>query len=253
MKAMILAAGYGTRLKPITDKKPKALVEINNITLLQIVIQKLIASGVSEIIINTHHLAEKVENFVCKSDGFGIPIEISYEPEILGTGGGLKKASNFFDDGKPFFLHNVDILSTIDLKQMYQHHIENNAIATLALQKRETSRYFIMDSQNYICGHEDRDNHRIRLKRNPRGISSRMAFCGIHVISPKIFEFMDESGRFSIIDVYLKIIEKGLPIIGYPVDRFYWMDIGKLNSLNQVEKQINAGKITIKSLNEQVT
>jgi len=247
---MILAAGYGTRLKPITDKKPKALLQINKIPLLQIIIQKLIALGVNEIIINTHHLSDQVENFVRKNDRFGVSIEISYEPEILGTGGGLNKVSYFFDDGKPFFLHNVDILSTINLKQMYLHHIENKAIATLALQKRETSRYFIVDSQNYICGHEDQDKHRTRLKRNPKGPSRLMAFCGIHVISPKIFNYIEESGRFSIVDVYLKIIEKNLPIIGYPVDKFYWIDIGKLDSLHQINKQIREGNINMKSLIE---
>jgi len=250
MQEMILAAGFGTRLKPITDKKPKALVEINNIPLLQIVIQKLIASGVSEIIINTHHFSDQVENFIRKNDRLGIPIELSYEPEILGTGGGLKKAGYFLDDDKSFFLHNVDILSTINLKKMYQHHIENNAIATLALQKRETSRYFIVDSQNYICGHEDQDNHRTRLKRFPKGESHLMAFCGIHVISPKFFNYIEESGRFSIVDVYLKIIEKGLPIIGYPVDKFYWMDIGKLDTLNQVNQKVREGDVDIKSLIE---
>jgi NDP-sugar pyrophosphorylase family protein len=245
MKAMILAAGYGTRLRPLTNDKPKALVEIDGIPLLQLIIHRLIATGADEIIINTHHLADRIQAFLENNHYFGIQIELSHESEILGTGGGLKKASYFFDNGQPFFLHNVDILSTINLSQMYQYHLNHAAIATLAIQQRYTSRGFIVDDQSYICGHEDKDNHRTRLKRNPQGKSRFMAFCGIHVISPAIFQYIDEKGRFSIVDVYLKLIEKGLPIIGYLVDQFYWQDIGKLDTLNEINKDITAGVIQL--------
>jgi NDP-sugar pyrophosphorylase family protein len=241
MKAMILAAGYGSRLRPITNDKPKALVEIDGIPLLQLIIHKLIAVGVDEIIINAHHLADQVMAFLEKNHYFGIRMELSHEPEILGTGGGLKKACYFFDNNQPFFLHNVDILSTINLSQMYQYHLNHAALATLAIQERETSRGFIIDDQENICGHEDKNNHRTRLKRAPQGKSRFMAFCGIHVISPEIFQHIDETGRFSIVDVYLKLIEQGLPIIGYPADQFYWQDIGKLNTLNEINKNFAAG------------
>lgn len=245
MKAMILAAGYGTRLRPLTDQKPKALIEINGLPLLQLVIQKLMYVGVSEIIINTHHLAEQMVSFIQQNNYFGIHIEFSHEPEILGTGGGLKKASYFFNDDQPFFLHNVDILSTINLAEMYQYHLAADSLATLALQNRETTRYFIVDDQNYICGHKNFDNTKTRLKRQPLGDSHLMAFCGIHVISPKIFEFLEESGSFSIVDVYLRLIEKGLPIIGYSANQYYWQDIGKLEGLENFQQKLTSGIIKL--------
>lgn len=248
MKAMILAAGYGTRLRPLTNHRPKALMEINGMPLLQLIILKLVATGVNEIIINTHHLSDQVEAFLQKNNYFGIRIELSPEPEILGTGGGLKQAGYFFDDNQPFFLHNVDILSTIDLKQMYQYHINHKAMATLAIQHRETSRCFIVNDKNYICGHEDRDNQRTRLKRAPQGTSHFMAFCGIHVISPKIFEFIKESGRFSIVDVYLNLIEQGFPIVGFPADQFYWQDIGKFETLEEVKCDLKNGRVQFDTL-----
>ena len=248
MKAMILAAGYGSRLKPLTDEKPKALIEIQNIPLLELIIRKLIAIGISEIIINTHHLAEQIVRFVQKNNNFGIHIEFSNEPEILGTGGGLIKASYFFNDDQPFFLYNVDILATIDIKKMYQFHLDNHAMITLALQKRKTNRYFIVDENNFICGHEDQDNQRIRLKRKPYRSSNLMAFCGIHVISPNIFDYVEETGRFSIVDVYLKLIDKGFPIIGYPANQYYWKDIGKLETLDEINHDITEGVIRIDDL-----
>lgn len=248
MKAMILAAGYGTRLRPLTDEKPKALVEVNGVSLLEIVIKKLIASGVTEIIINTHHLSDQIETFLISRNNFGIRIELSHESEILGTGGGLKKASYFFNDVQPFFLHNVDIVSTVDLKQMYQHHLQNGALVTLALQQRKTSRGFLVDEQNYVCGHEDKENQRTRLKRTPQGEPHFLAFCGIHIISPEIFHYMDQTGRFSIIDTYLKLIEQGFPIIGYGADLFYWKDIGRLETLQEIQRDLDGGVIQHENL-----
>ena len=248
MKAMILAAGYGTRLQPLTNHLPKALVAINDVPMLQLIIARLIKSGVDEIIINTHHFADEIAAFLKAKNNFGIQIELSHENEILGTGGGLKKAEYFFDDNQPFFLHNVDILSTIDLKQIYRYHHDNRAMATLAIQQRDTSRGFIVDEQNNICGHEDKDNQRTRLKRAPKGKTQFMAFCGIHVISPELFHYLEESGRFSIIDTYLKLIEQGFPILGFPADKFYWKDIGKLETLEEIHQELNTGIITISNL-----
>ena len=133
MKAMIYAAGLGTRLKPLTDSKPKALIEIHGIPLIEIVLNKLIRAGYDEIIINVHHHAEQVIDFIKQHDNFGIRIEFSDERGLLlETGGGLKKASWFFNDLKPFLVHNVDVLSDIDLKDMYDCHVKNDALATLA-------------------------------------------------------------------------------------------------------------------------
>jgi NDP-sugar pyrophosphorylase family protein len=121
-------------------------------------------------------------------------------------------------------------------------------MATLAIQQRDTSRGFIIDEQNHICGHEDKDNERIRLKRSPQGKTRFMAFCGIHVISPEIFPFITETGRFSIIDSYLNLIEQGFPILGFPADEFYWKDIGKLETLEEIQQELNSGIITIENL-----
>lgn len=238
MKAMILAAGYGTRLQPLTNHKPKALVEINGFPLLQLIIAKLIKSEVNEIIINTHHFADQIAAFLRANDNFGIRVELSHEEDILGTGGGLKKASYLFDDAQPFILHNVDIISSIDLKQMHRFHQNHRAMATLAIQQRDTTRGFLIDDQNYICGHEDKDNQRIRIKRHSQGITRFMAFCGIHIISPEIFRYIDQSGRFSIIDSYLSLIEQGFPILGFPADGFYWKDIGKLEMLEEIHQDL---------------
>ena len=248
MKAMILAAGYGTRLKPLTDKIPKALIEVDQTPLLELVIKKLIATGVTEIIINIHHFAEQIKLFIKEKKYFGVHIEFSQESEILGTGGGLKKAAHFFDDNTSFFLYNVDILSTIDLSEMYQYHIKKNSFATLALKQRETKRYFVIDDNNFICGHENTSKKIRRMKRKPIGKVRLMPFCGIHVISPKIFEYLNQAGQFSIVDVYLDLIEKGLPVVGYQSDQFYWKDIGKIEALDQVKKEIELGKIRIDDL-----
>src|SRR5216683_3024224 len=173
MKAMILAAGLGTRLRPLTDSRPKALVEINGRTLLEITLSRLRTFGVSEVIINVHHFADMIVEYLKTKDNFGMTIEVSREETLLDTGGGLKKAAHFFvgdsvgdsvedsvEDSsrpdssgeEPFIVHNVDVLSTIDLRRMVQFHTENQALATLAVQDRETSRYLLFDDQLQLCG-----------------------------------------------------------------------------------------------------
>src|ERR1700722_8468275 len=157
MKAMILAAVLGTRLRPLTDDRPKARVEVAGSTLLEITLGGLQQFGIREVIVNVHHFADMVVDYLKKHDNFGMRIEISREEVLLDTGGGLKKAAWFFLDGsggsdEPFVLHNVDVLSTIDLDRMVQFHRQNQALATLAVQDRETSRYLMFDEQNQLCG-----------------------------------------------------------------------------------------------------
>jgi len=238
MKAMILAAGYGTRLQPLTDEKPKALVEVNKVPMLEYVIRKLIANGVQEIVINLHHFADQIISFLEQKNNFGVTIQFSPEPEILGTGGGLWAAARFLKGDEPFILHNVDIMSTLDIGALVQHHQNNQALATLALMARKSSRHFLTDERNYICGHENTTKNLVRLRRAPVGHTSRMAFCGVHIITPEIFDKIARSGRFSIVDVYLELAEKGLPIIGLPMNEFYWQDVGKLEALNEIEQDI---------------
>src|SRR5256885_6569933 len=149
MKAMILAAGLGTRLRPLTDSRPKALVEINGRTLLEITLTRLRAFGVNEVIINVHHFADMVVGYLKSHNNFGLRIEVSREDDLLlDTGGGLKKAAHFFVDDpndEPFLLHNVDVISTIDLERMLRAHNENHALATLAVQDRKSSRHLLFD------------------------------------------------------------------------------------------------------------
>jgi mannose-1-phosphate guanylyltransferase len=157
MKAMILTAGLGTRLRPLTNDRPKALVEVAGRTLLELALSRLRAFGVREVIVNTHHYADMIFEYLDAKNKFGMRVEISREEILLDTGGGLKKAAWFFlegNDGPPksFILYNVDVLSTIDLEAMVRFHTENDSLATLAVQKRETSRHLIFDEHGQLCG-----------------------------------------------------------------------------------------------------
>src|SRR5215471_10184664 len=159
MKAMILAAGLGMRLRPLTDNRPKALVEIAGRTLLEITLSRLRAFGIHEVIINVHHFADMILEYLKTNDNFGLRIEVSREEVLLDTGGGLKKAAWFFLEDpsrldSPFILHNVDVISTIDLRKIVQFHNENQALATLAVQERQSSRYLLFDEQLQLCGRQ---------------------------------------------------------------------------------------------------
>lgn len=237
MKAMILAAGVGSRLRPLTDTCPKALIDINGVTMLEIVLRRLINAGCREVVINVFHLAEMISAFLRAKNNFGIRIAISPEPELLDTGGGLKKAASFFADGQPFFLHNVDVLSDIDLNRMYRYHVENGALATLAVQTRQTGRYFLFDENNMLCGWESTPDGKKMLAKNPEGRMRRLAFNGIHVIAPEIFFKMSETGAFPINQTYLRLAGAGEKILAFPMDEYYWRDIGRLEKLEAIRRE----------------
>ena len=233
MKAMILAAGLGTRLQPLTNNKPKALVELAGKTLLEIVVTKLRQIGINQIIINTHHFASMIEAFLKDNDNFGIHIEISYEPEILGTGGGLKNAAWFFDDDQPLIMHNVDVLSEVDLETILNFNHDNNALATMVVQQRFTKRYILVDSNNCFIGRED--SHTLG------GIKSdikKYAFNGIHIISPELLGQIAEEPPFSIIDTYIHLAKKGQKICCYDMGAKKWWDLGKHDSFRQAQQAI---------------
>jgi len=230
MRAMILAAGLGTRLRPITDDRPKALVEIGGRTLLEITLSRLAAFGIREVIINVHHFADMILDYLKVNDCFGMRIEISREEILLETGGGLKKAAYFFIDNssnveEPFILHNVDVISTIDLRRMVQFHTENQALATLAVQDRETSRHLLFDEQLQLCGRQSGRDQKPELVRSSQQ-SQALAFSGIHVISPRLFALMKEEGVFSIINSYLRLSAQGEKILAFRADAYYWHDLG---------------------------
>ena len=243
MKAMILAAGLGTRLRPLTDTRPKALVEVAGRTLLEITLTRLSSFGVRDFIINVHHFPDMILDYLKAHNNFGLHIEISREEHLLDTGGGLKKASWFFLNdslhwGEPFILHNVDVLSSIDLRRMVQFHEEKQAFATLAVQRRESSRLLLFDEGLSLCGRQT-DRKAEPMRPSAELHSQALAFCGIHVISPLFLGTMRERGAFSIIDSYLGLAAQGEDIIGFCADEYYWRDLGRPEDLKEAEKDLN--------------
>ncbi len=242
MKAMVLAAGLGTRLRPLTDDRPKALVELAGRTLLEITLERLRSFGVRDVIVNTHHFAEMVEAYLAAHHNFGMRIEISHEEILLDTGGGLKKAAWFLrDSDEPFFLHNVDVLSNIDLAAMARFHAEHNALATLAVQSRATSRPLLFDAASQLSGRINKDGER-ELSR-PAAQTEELAFAGIHVLSPRIFDLLTEDGIFPIIPAYLRLAATGEKILAFRADGAYWRDLGKPESVQQAVRDLASGLI----------
>ena len=236
MKAMIFAAGLGTRLRPLTNDKPKALVKLKGIPLLERVILKVSKAGFREIVVNVHHYAEDVVRFLAEKDHFGLKIHISDESDLLlETGGGLKKAASFFDDGKPFLVHNTDIISDIDLKKMYDFHCNTNALATLAVRQRKTSRYLMFNEKDELAGWVNTKTGQRKISRTGASRVILKAFSGIHVIDPALFSFFPDEKVFSIIDVYLKAAKTN-SILAYAHDDGQWLDVGKPEQLKLAEK-----------------
>jgi mannose-1-phosphate guanylyltransferase len=241
MKAMILAAGLGTRLRPLTDSRPKALVEVGGRTLLEITLSRLRTFGVGEVIVNVHHFADMVVDYLKANDNFGMRIEISREEELLDTGGGLKKAAWFFLEDpshldEPFILHNVDVISTIDLQRMVQFHVEHKALATLAVQERETSRYLLFDEHLLLCGRlSGHDQQAEFVRSSEQLLVQALAFSGVHVMSPRVFSMMSEEGAFSIITSYLRLAGQGENILAFRADKYYWRDLGRPENVAQAE------------------
>jgi NDP-sugar pyrophosphorylase family protein len=241
MKAMVLAAGLGTRLRPLTNDRPKALVEIAGRTLLEITLARLRTFGIREVIVNVHHFADLVIAYLKAHDNFGMRIEMSREEVLLDTGGGLKKAGWFFLESasreEPFLLHNVDVLSTIDFMKMLQAHKANQALATLAVQGRESSRQLLFDEHQQLCGRRAGRDKTPEIAR-PAPHLDPLAFSGIHVISPRLFPLMKEEGIFSIIDSYLRLAASGEKIAAFCADEYYWRDLGKPADLQQAAQDL---------------
>jgi NDP-sugar pyrophosphorylase family protein len=271
---MILAAGLGTRLRPLTDDRPKALVEVGGRTLLEITLCRLRSFGVDEVIVNAHHFSAMIVEFLKDHHNFDLKVEVSLEEDLLDTGGGLKKAAHFFSGSdEPFLLHNVDVLSTIDLRRMVRFHQESNALATLAVQQRASSRQLLFDQSGQLCGrrsgsaeerfdprsqNRDRGHPHLPISQNqdrghphlPRSQSrdlghpdiEPLAFSGIHVLSPRIFSMLEEEGAFSIVPAYLRLAAQGEKILAFRADESYWRDLGRPESLRQAEAEIAGGR-----------
>jgi len=231
---MILAAGMGSRLRPLTAETPKALLEVGGTPMIERVIRRLMSVGVTEIIINLFHLGDRIVDFLTSKGNFGLRIEFTREAELLDTGGGLKHAAWFFDDNRPFYLHNVDVLSNINLAELLRFHQEVGALATLAVLRRPSSRQLLFDREGRLCG-----------RISPEGVEwagasvsnvESLGFTGIHVLDPAILLRMTETGVFPITRIYLRLAGEGERIIAYRADGCYWQDIGSPEKLEAARR-----------------
>jgi NDP-sugar pyrophosphorylase family protein len=241
MKAMIFAAGLGSRLKPLTDSTPKALVPINGKPALEHVILKLKDAGFDDIVVNIHHFGEQIIDFLNANDYFGVNIRISDERKyLLDTGGGLKFAAHFLDGNEPFLVHNVDVVTNVDLREMYESH-KPGTLATLLTSNRQTSRYLLFDNKNSLCGWRNKTTGEVKshYRDFDPALYNEYAFGGVHVISPAIFNLMEEwTGKFSIIDFYLSVCGKN-KISACLIPDITIIDIGSPESLARAERWMN--------------
>ena len=238
MKAFIFAAGLGTRLKPLTDTMPKALVPVAGKPLLEHLILKMKHSGFDDIVINVHHFAEQIIDFLAQKQNFGVRIRISDErQQLLDTGGGIKHAAPLFYTDEPILVHNVDIFSDVDLAWFYRQH-SPEALATLLVSERQSSRYLLFDEQLRMRGWTNVQTHEVKTPYNDLQVEAcrHLAFAGIHVVSPDIFDLMAGwSGAFSIIDFYLAV-DKQAKIVGVLQHDLHLLDVGKADVLYQAER-----------------
>ena len=235
MKAMILAAGVGSRLRPLTDEIPKALLEVGGAPMISHMIRRLQSAGVTEVVVNLFHLGERIVEFLTSKGHFGLRIEFTREEVLLDTGGGLKNAAWFFDDGRSFLLHNVDVLSDIDLVGLLRFHEGAGALATLAVQRRPSARQLVFDRDGRLCGRDSPAG--VEWAKGPMGSVERLAFTGIHVINPAIFSRMTETGAFPITRTYLRLAGEGERIVAYRADGRYWQDVGSPEQLEAARRR----------------
>ncbi len=238
MKAMILAAGLGTRLKPWTDHHPKALAIVNGKSLLHLNIEYLQQFGIKEVIVNVHHFAEQIISAVKVNKGWGNNITISDETDVvLETGGGLKKAAWYLQNEQAFVLMNVDILTDLNLSAMMQQQLNSNAIATLAVTERSTSRYFLFNDKNELCGWRNIATGEEKIIKDALSLQQK-AFSGIHVISGSIFNHLKREGKFSMVDVYLDLAKDNF-IQAFDHSQSKFMDVGKPESIEKAERMFS--------------
>lgn len=237
MKALIFAAGLGTRLKEHTSSKPKALVTVADKPLLQHAIEKLIMHQISDITVNVYHFADQIISFLNDHPFPGVQIHLSDErEELLDTGGGLKKAACFLKGNEPILIYNVDVISNLDLTSLEHYHTASGALATLVVRQRETSRYLMFDQQMQLTGWKNFSNGETKISREDLFTSSLpYAFSGIQVVQPEIFYLIAEEGKFPIMDLYLRLA-KVQKIHGFVDNSSLWMDLGKPDQLVRAEE-----------------
>ena len=237
-QAMIFAAGLGTRLRPLTDTMPKALVRVGGEPLLHRVIMNLKSAGFERIVVNVHHFAEQIIDYLKTNDNFGLDIRISDESDVLlDTGGGIRKAAPLFDPSSPILIHNVDILHNVDLATFYESAISHDA--TLMVSERQTSRYLIFNDEMRLRAWINIKTGEVKAQPSPSPEGLRAAFSGLHVFSPRLFPLMAEwPDKFGIIDFYLDACQKA-DIRGILNTNLRLLDVGKLDSLSEAEKIIH--------------
>jgi NDP-sugar pyrophosphorylase family protein len=241
---MLLAAGLGTRLRPLTDHTPKALVEVGGVPILERVVRRLLEAGVDRLVINLHHLGGQIRDYAAARDGWGIEVLFSDEEDaLLETGGGLRRAAPLLRGDAPFFLHNADILTDLPLRDLYEAHLRADPapLATLAVMERETSRHLLFDDAG-LLGRTDTGKG-LRLEaRAAVGEVRKLAFAGVHVISPALLDRMTETGAFSILDPYLRLVGEGARVAPFRIDAHRWTDIGKPEQLAEAARWIDGGE-----------
>lgn len=243
---MIFAAGLGTRLKPLTDTVPKALVEIGGKTFLEIVISKLKKAGVTELVVNVHHFSGMIIDYLKANDNFSLDISVSDESsQLLDTGGGLKKAAPLLKSDEPIIIHNVDVLSSLDLNKVVAFHKKENALATIVARDRQTQRFLLFDNERRLVGWENHKTGEVKIVPGQKiKNATPLAFSGIHVISPGLPGLLAEEGKFSIIDSYLRLAGQH-KIVAYPDFSPFWMDIGKPDEFEKARQMIADGKLSV--------
>jgi MurNAc alpha-1-phosphate uridylyltransferase len=228
MKALILAAGVGTRLRPLTDATPKALIPVEGVPMLERVALRLRDAGANSLVVNAHHHAQAVADFCAGlSRRLGVPVSVSREDDVLlDSGGAIRKAAPLLRGREPFFVHNADVLTDLDLRALYAAHKDGGALVTLSVRERETGRAYLFDPAGRFVGHDDRTTGRVTWIKGPVPGAQRLPFDGIHVISPALLDRFTESGAFSITKTYLRLAASGADIRAFRADRWSWHDIG---------------------------
>ena len=238
---MILAAGFGSRLRPLTDRIPKALVEVGGVPMLERIATRLIHAGADRLIVNVHHHADQIARFLEERSGFGVDVRISEEPGApLETGGGLARAAPFFRRKAPFFVHNVDIITGIDLGALYRSHLDSGALATVAVSGRDSSRMLRFDDGG-LQGRVDRRSGEVVEGRPLRGEAVDRAFAGVHVIDPVIFDLLEEEGAYSILVPYLRLVGEGHRIEPFDIGDALWMEMGDPDRLRRARDAMGEG------------
>jgi NDP-sugar pyrophosphorylase family protein len=238
MRAIIFAAGMGTRLKPFTESHPKALFPLNGKPLLWYAINKLKEAGASSLVINVHHFASQIVEYLQNND-LGIPIHISDETtELLDTGGALLKAKEWLNHNEPIIAYNADILSSVNLTEALECHQKAEVLATLIVRKRETTRYFLFDPSMHLCGWRNTSTGEEILSNNSMNDLDQWAFSGIQILSPTIFNHITETGKFSVTPLYLRLAQSQ-KIVGYPDSSDFWLDLGKPGQVGIAETWLN--------------